>query len=268
MSINPLSLRVVASGGDAPTLKSAMTQENSQESVHDLISQDDAPVETVIPAKAQIPVDPGLPLQTIQTPGIPEVYVQAGVRIPAHGFSILKIADMLSSVHIKDLTPDAKRAAILLALEASNIQLNEVIEDASRRERVLNDYEARQQQIFQNYKNGKQQHSQQTQAEIERLIEQLKALIQANEKEVSSEKARLDEWRTKKREEERRIKAAASLFGNTLAQQPAADTIPMPSVPQVDAPAATAPAANRAAASSPTDIGAAKTVARPSLWKR
>ncbi|HTC95622.1 MAG TPA: hypothetical protein VK699_19420 [Terriglobales bacterium] len=241
---------------------------DSQESVHDLLPQDDAPAEAVAPSPGtERPAGQGT-LPAVQTPNLSEVYAQAGVRVPAHGFTILKIAEMLSSVHIRELPPDAKRAAVLLTLEASNIQVNEVTEDAARRERVLNDYEARQLQIFQNYKTGKAQQSQEAQAEIERLIEQLRLLLQANEKEVASEKNRLDEWRTRKREEERKIRTAASLFAPTLAQQPANDTITIPQVPQPDAPAA-ASAGNRSPAASPsTDNSAGKSSTRPSLWKR
>jgi len=247
-----------------------ISDQDSQESVHDLLPQEDAPIEAVAPSpkteppKTERPAVQG-PLLTIQTPSLAEVYSQAGVRVPPHGFSILKIAEMLSSVHIRELTPDAKRAAVLLTLEASNIQVNEVTEDAARRERVLNDYEARQLQIFQNYKTGKAQQGQETQVEIERLIEQLRLLLQANEKEIASEKNRLDEWRARKREEERKIRTAASLFAPTLAQQPAADTIPIPPMPQPDAPAA---AGSRTPAASPSNDSAGKSPARPSLWKR
>ena len=244
-------------------------EQDSQESVHDLLPQEDVPAEAVEPAPKTERSAGQATLPTIQTPSLSEVYALAGVRVPPHGFSILKVAEMLSSVHIRELTPDAKRAAVLLTLEASNIQVTEVTEDAARRERVLNDYEARQFQIFQNYKTGKAQQSQETQAEIDRLTEQLRLLIQANEKEIASEKNRLDEWRTRKREEERKIRTAASLFATTLAQQPAADTIPMPTLPQPDAPAAAASAGNRSPAATPAaDNSAPKSSTRPSLWKR
>ena len=146
------------------------------------------------------------------------MYEQSGVRVPAHGFSILKIAEMLNSVHLRDLVPEAKRAAVMMVLETSNTPLHDVIEDAARRERVLNDYESRQQQTFQNYKAAKQQQKEETQAEIERLTEQLRLKIQANEKDLTSEKSRLDEWRTRKREEERRIRSAMSQLRGTQSQ--------------------------------------------------
>jgi hypothetical protein len=197
---------------------------------------------------------------TIQTSSLSEVYEQAGVNLPKHGFSILKIAEMLSSVHIRDLAPEAKRAAVMMALEANNVQLNDIVEDASRREHALNDYETRQQQAFQNYKAAKQQQNHESQAEIERLIEQLRLRIEANDKELSGEKVRLDEWRGKKREEERRIRNAVSHFGGSGETNAAPAQRPAPQTEASDRASATSPAADnsngRAAA------------ARPSLWKR
>lgn len=148
----------------------------------------------------------------VQTPGFSELYEQAGVRPPAHGFTILKIADMVSSNHLRDLSREGKRAAILMALEASNVQIQDVIEDGTRRDIALNEHEAHQQKIFQEFKARKQQQNQEIQTEIERLIATCRATIQANEKEVNDEKTRLDEWRAKKRDEERRMRSAASHF--------------------------------------------------------
>jgi hypothetical protein len=167
------------------------------------------------------------------TPVIPaqpfaEVYQQAGIRPPAHGFTILKIAEMVSSSHLRDLSREGKRGAILMALEASNVQVQDVIEDGAQRDTALNDYEAQQQKMFQDFKARKQHLNQETQAEMERLIEACRATIQANEKEIADEKARLDDWRTKKREEERRMRSAASHLvanasGNTEAAGSEAD---------------------------------------------
>jgi len=228
-----------------------------------------------VPTEAAVPPAPAGALPTIQTQNLPEVYEQAGVSTPAHGFSILKIADMLSSAHVRDLAPDAKRAAVMMALEASSIQLTEVLEDAARRERALNDYEARQQQTFQNYRVGKQQQNEEIQAEIQRLTEQLQSKMLGNEKELASEKARLDEWRTKKREEERRIRAALSHFSAGHASPQAGGDIPTapgtPQRPQHEAPTI-APLGKKSAdpAEHPAtaENGSKSSSSRPSLWKR
>ena len=152
------------------------------------------------------------PAPTIQTESLAKVYEQSGVSSPKHGFTILKIADMLGSAHLRDLALDGKRSAILMALEANGVQINDVIEDAAHRDAALNQYEARQQKTFQDFKNWKQQQNREIQSEIDLLVEACRSRIEENEKEIATEKARLDDWRMKKREEERRIRTASSHF--------------------------------------------------------
>ena len=210
----------------------------------------------------------------IQTPGFPEVYQRAGIRAPAHGFTILKVADMVSSNHLRELSREGKRAAILMALEASNVQIQDVIEDGAQRDLALNEFESHQQKIFQDFKAQKQQQNQEIQAEIERLTQAYRAKIQANEKEVAEEKARLDEWRTKKREEERRLRSAASHFvpnSNANGNAEAASAEPDPATLSAqrqpsEMPPAPVPNGTKAAE---VRTPAAKTPdKRLSLWKR
>src|SRR5260370_28562446 len=144
---------LIADSDDPSILELAMIHEqDSQESVHDLLPQEDVPAEAVEPAPKTERSAGQATLPTIQTPSLPEVYALAGVRVPPHGFSILKVAEILSSVHIRELNPDAKQTAGLPTLAASNTQGTEATEDAARRARVLNDYQASQLQIFQNSK--------------------------------------------------------------------------------------------------------------------
>ena len=210
----------------------------------------------------------------VHTPAFAEVYQRAGVRAPAHGFTILKIADMVSSNHLRDLSREGKRAAILMALEASNVQLQDVIEDGAQRDLALNEYEAHQQKTFQDFKTRKQQQNQEIQAEMERLTQACQATIQANEKEIADEKARLDEWRTKKREEERRMRSAASHIvanGNGNGATEVTSGEPDPGSPVAQRPPTELPLP--LASASPKTVEARPPAAkvadkRSSLWKR
>jgi hypothetical protein len=229
----------------------------------------------------------GLPpgaVPVLQTESLPVVYEQAGVVVPGHGFTILKVADMLGSAHLRTLSTEGKRAAILMALEANSVQVNDVIEDAARRDLALNQYEARQQKTFQDFKAWKQQQNQEIQAEIDLLIEACRSRIEANEKEVADEKARLEEWRSQKKDEEKRIRSASSHFvPSNSVEQPASVTEPvMGAAPQNEAPPVAAPAKAKPVESRapespslPNSKGApARTPAtdpsgkRMSLWKR
>ncbi|HWZ42892.1 MAG TPA: hypothetical protein VNW97_05420 [Candidatus Saccharimonadales bacterium] len=217
----------------------------------------------------------------LQTDSLPGVYAQAGVPVPGHGFTILKVADMLGSSHLRSLSLEAKRAAILMALEANNVQVNDVIEDAARRDLALNQYEARQQKTFQDFKTWKLQQNQEIQAEIDLLVEACRSRIETNDKEVAHEKARLDEWRGQKREEEKRIRSASSHFVSGGDDQPSVVAEPVLGVvvaPQPEvAPTKAKPVEARAPESPAVTNGKgtpARTPAsenggkRASLWKR
>src|SRR5438132_14416180 len=47
-----------------------------------------------------------------------EIYNAAAIRPAAHGYTILKVAEMLDSELIRALPPDVKRRSVLVALEA------------------------------------------------------------------------------------------------------------------------------------------------------
>jgi hypothetical protein len=66
-----------------------------------------------------------------------QIYDSAEIHAPDHGYTILKVAEMLQSEHIRGLPAEVKRNSILLALEASNVKLQDVIEDAVKRDRAL-----------------------------------------------------------------------------------------------------------------------------------
>ena len=55
-----------------------------------------------------------------------EIYSSAEIHAP-HGYTIMKIADMLQSEHIRNLPAEVKRSSILLALDAAGVKLQEVI---------------------------------------------------------------------------------------------------------------------------------------------
>ena len=64
-----------------------------------------------------------------------DIYAAADIKPPANGYSIMKIHDMLSSEHIKQMPAEVKRGSIMVALDAAGVKIQEVIQDALRRDR-------------------------------------------------------------------------------------------------------------------------------------
>jgi len=141
-----------------------------------------------------------------------EIYEAAEITLPSHGFSILKIIDLLQSEHIRNLARDVKRSSLLLALEAAGVKAQEVVQDAVRRDKALDTYESVQQKALLELETRKTQENQQLQAEIEKRINEMQSRIQANNDEVAKEKEQFFGWQLKKQQEEQKIADAMSYF--------------------------------------------------------
>ena len=66
-----------------------------------------------------------------------DIYESAQIETPRHGYTVLKVAEMLGNEHIRDLPADVKRKSVLVALDAAGVKIASIIEDAVRRDRAL-----------------------------------------------------------------------------------------------------------------------------------
>jgi len=130
-----------------------------------------------------------------------DVYAAAQIQAPAHGYSVLKVAEMLQSEHLQALPPDVKKKSILVALDFAGVKVAEIVEDAVRRDRALDTYE-----------RVLQKNLEQLRAEKEREIKQLEETISRTRAELDKEQKELDKWCTRKRLEENRIAEAVAYF--------------------------------------------------------
>lgn len=144
--------------------------------------------------------------------GFDEIYRAAEIVSPAHGYTIMKIAEMLQSERIRALPSEVKKNSILLALDAAEVRIEEVIEDAVKRDRALDGYERIQQKALDELEARKTQENRQIQSELDRLIQEHKARIQANSDAVAKEKERFYGWRLQKQQEEQKIADSVSYF--------------------------------------------------------
>ncbi len=165
-----------------------------------------------IAAAAAIPPQPKFKPLAGDTTSFEEIYKAAEITAPTHGYTIMKIAEMLASEHIRNLPVDVKRSSILVALDAAGVKLADVIEDAVRRDRALDGFERVKQKAVEELEARKLKENQQIQAEIDRLVAEQKVRIQANTDEVAKSKANFNTWLVKKQDEEQKIADAVSPF--------------------------------------------------------
>ena len=140
-----------------------------------------------------------------------EIYRSAGIKSPRLGYSIGKVIEMLHSEHIRNLTTETKRASLLMALEAAGVQVDEVLQDATLRQRAINSYEAIQRKHLEEYEARKAQDNCAIQAEMERVAAEYAARISSNLDEVAREKDNFRKWQARKQHEAQNIADAVAL---------------------------------------------------------
>src|SRR5262249_9299398 len=141
-----------------------------------------------------------------------QIYQAAQIPPAPQGYSIMKIAEMLQSEHIRSMTTDVKRSTIMVALDAAGVNIKDVIQDAVRRDKALDDYERVQERAIAELEGRKNQENAQIQAELDKYVAEQRARIQRNNDEVTREKERFFGWRLKKQQEEKKISDAVAPF--------------------------------------------------------
>jgi len=186
------------------TAESNPTEENSQPARN--------PAQTVAEIASSIAAEPNFTAPISAAGGFDEIYHAAEIPEPPHGYSIMKIAEMLQSERIRALPAEVKKNSILLALDASGVKIEQVIEDAVKRDRALDGFERVQQKALDDLEARKEGENQQIQAEVDKLVQEHNARIQANKDEVAKEKERFYGWRLQKQQEEQKIADSVSYF--------------------------------------------------------
>jgi len=141
-----------------------------------------------------------------------DIYKAAEIQPPPHGFTIQKVAGMLQSEHLKGLSPEVKRSSILVALEAAGGKIEDIIQDAVRRDRALDSYERVLQKSLTDVQAKKSDENRQIEAEMNKMLADYRARIQANNDAIAKETERFSAWQGRKQQEERNIAEAVSYF--------------------------------------------------------
>jgi Asp-tRNA(Asn)/Glu-tRNA(Gln) amidotransferase A subunit family amidase len=145
------------------------------------------------------------------------VYESAKIASPPHGYTVLKVAEMLQSEHIRELPPDVRRKSVLVALDAAGVKIDDIVQDAVRRDRALDTYERVLQQHVDQLSATSAAENQQLEEEITRRVAELRAQIDENARRLAAELAELQAWRARKQQEETLI---AETVGHFVSENP------------------------------------------------
>jgi hypothetical protein len=159
------------------------------------------------------------------------VYESAKIAVPAHGYTVLKVADMLRSEHIRTLPAEVRAKSVLVALDAAGVTVTDIVEDAVRRDRALDTYERVLQQHLNELAATTAAENRKLEEEIAARVAELKTRIDENSRALAAEQADLQAWRTRKQQEEALIAEAVGYF---VSENPIT-TAPPSAAPQGDA---------------------------------
>jgi Asp-tRNA(Asn)/Glu-tRNA(Gln) amidotransferase A subunit family amidase len=140
------------------------------------------------------------------------VYRSAQIPTPPHGYTVLKVAEMLHSEHIRALPDEVKKKSIMVALDAAGVKVADIVEDAVHRDRALDTYERVLIKNLETTRAGKERENAQLESEINERIAELRKRIADNRAEIDREQSEVEAWRARKREEENRIADAVGHF--------------------------------------------------------
>jgi len=151
---------------------------------------------------------------------VEDVYGAAGMTNPQKGYSIHKVVEMLNSEHLGGLSKEMRRAAVLMALDAAGVSIEDVQRDAKARQDALNGYEAEQKKQVEAEWARKAQENILTREELERVKAGYMARINRNLDGVAREKAALESWMTVKQQEIANIAEVVDLCVKPQALEP------------------------------------------------
>jgi hypothetical protein len=140
------------------------------------------------------------------------VYDEAGIAVPAHGYGIEKVSQMLQNPRFASLSREAKANAVLVALEAAGAPIREVIEDAVQRDKALDAFEASKEREALELKAANDARIQGLNQQLEELIQKINSEVQTLKQASEEAERAFAALRTRKRREEERLRDLVAFF--------------------------------------------------------
>ena len=107
------------------------------------------------------------------------VYEEAGIALPDHGYGVDKVAEMLEGKRLGQLGREVKATAVLAALEAAQVDVKDVIQDAVRRDKALDAFEAAKERELQELREKNETRVRALRQEMEALLTKINAEIES-----------------------------------------------------------------------------------------
>ncbi len=154
--------------------------------------------------------DRNIPPASADRPDFEQIYRGAALKPPQIPCGILRVVEMMNSAHLAAMPVEARRSALLMALEAVGAEIEDVLQDAVVRQRALRDYEEAEEGKLRRFEAVKTEENRKLQAELDRLTKDCMSQMQVNLDEVARAQDEFRAWQKKKQREAQRISDAAA----------------------------------------------------------
>ncbi len=161
-----------------------------------------------------------VPAFQVELSTMEDIYRIAGIATPSKGYSVTKLVEMINSEHIRGLSRETKRAAILMALDAAGVTLEQVQRDAKSRQNALEIYEAEQKKQAEAEWSRKAEEITHIQSELESIKAHYTSRINRNMEALARDKARFNAWITTKEQESQSMTEAVELCMKPVIAEP------------------------------------------------
>src|SRR5262249_40255698 len=128
------------------------------------------PAQTVADIASSVVVEPKFTAPVADPASFDQIYEAAEIPPAPKGYSIMKVADMMQSEHIRSMPADVRRSSVLVALDAAGVDIKDVIQDAVRRDRALDTFERVQERQVSDLEAQKAKENAQIQAEMDKYV--------------------------------------------------------------------------------------------------
>jgi hypothetical protein len=152
---------------------------------------------------------------------IEDIYRAAGIINPRRGYSINKVVEMVHSEHLRELSKEMKRAAVLMALDSAEVPIDQLQKDAKARRDALDSHEAEQKKRLEEQWARKAEEISRIEAELEGIKAHYTARISGNKEGVEREKATFADWVRLKQQECQSMAEAVELCLKSPVSEPA-----------------------------------------------
>jgi hypothetical protein len=167
-----------------------------------------------------------VPTFQVDLSAMEDIYRAAGIMVPRKGYTINKVVEMLNSEHIRGLSKEMKRVALLMALDAAGVPIAEVLQDAKLRQEALDSHEAQERKQVEAEWARKEEENIQIQTELESVRAHYMARISRNLDGVAREKETFEGWVALKRQECQSVAEAAELCLESPSSETASASLP------------------------------------------